>query len=225
MPKISNNSLPIHHKDIKRTFDIVIMYNQEYGFYAEIPSEFHEIVNHLSHEDCQLLFISKKYAKKHSMDNKYTSIITSPMEGQCLGRMKDCILKLMDKAITQRDVIIVFFNPKDLTTYNNHVHNLEHPQIGMQFGLTYAVETSVGEEKVYSIYPEGGYVESCIRKERKEISLYDKASTIIPDTPQNRETLEKLYTAFVVLNERLKEFTSSPEKLLKMISSNTKLLG
>lgn len=227
MPKISNNHMSIYHKDIKKNYTIVVMYNQEYTFYAVIPPEFKEIVHHLSDTERKDLFIHKKYASKrgsHIVDAAYDAIISATTEGDCLSRMRKCIESLMDKAIQQCKVIILFYNPKDTMNYNEHKYNDQHPQIGLQMGLTYAVETSVGDKKVYSLYREyEAFGEKHV--DRKELNLWNKAATIIPDTPENREALEYLYNALKLLNEKLTSFTATPEKLLEFIQSNVKLLN
>ncbi len=62
-------------------------------------------------------------------------------------------------------------------------------------------------------------------KNRKEINIWNSATTIIPDTPENRATLENLYNAFQGLNEKLKSFMQTPETLIEFIQSNVKLLN
>lgn len=227
MPKISNNPMSIYHKDIKKDYTIVVMYNQDYAFYAVIPPEFNDIVHHLSEPECKELFIQKKYTTKRGYRDanaKYDPVIAAPSEGECLSRMKKCLESFVDKSVQQRKVIILFYNPKDTTNYNEHKYNEHHPQIGMQMGLTYATETSVGDKKVYSLYRE---YEAFGRTnaDRKELNLWNKAATIIPDTPENRETLEYLYNALKLLNDKLASFTSTPEKLLEFIQSKVKLLN
>jgi hypothetical protein len=130
----------------------------------------------------------------------------------------------MDKAIVQRNVIILFFNPEYEVRYGNHKHNESHPQIGCQIGLTYAVESCVGDKKVYSLYKSHeAFGETKVQ--RTELSLWNKSVTIIDDTPANRAALESLYEAMNNLILKLKEFASSEEKLLGLIQSNIKLLG
>lgn len=227
MPKISNNDISVYHKDIRRNFKITVMYNQDHLFYAVIPSEFNEIINHLSGTECIELFIHKMYKAKNKniiKDATFTPIVTAGSEGECLSLMKKCLEQMVNKSIVQRKVIILFYNAKDNCNYNEHRYNDAHPQIGMQFGLTYAIETSVGESKVYSTYREWeAFGEK--RVDRTELRLYDGASTIIPDTPENRATLETLYNNLALLNSKIKDFTQTPETLLLFIESNIKLLN
>lgn len=226
MPKISTNEINIYHDDIKKALTIVVMYNQKFHFYAEIPNEFYSVVHHLPEDKLTELSIRIMHESKrwHSVNDPHKKIIVGDSESECLVKMKKCLEFLVDKSVQKRDVIILFYNPKDITNYNEHLMNNEHPMIGLQYGLTYAVETSVGDKKVYSIYTE---YEAFGRKNtnRRELSLWNKSSVIIPDTPHNRETLEQLYHALIALNEKLKSFTSTPEKLLEFIQSNIKLLN
>lgn len=224
MPKISNNSLRVYHKDISKNYDIVVMYNQKQHFYTNIPVEFKEVVHHLSTSERDTLFITEN--RVGGINSKeYVQVIEAESEVACLRRMEEALKVIVNKSIEQRNVIIVFYNPKDNTQYNEHIHNNEHPQIGLQFGLTYAVETSVGDKKVYSIYSQRELLSGETHTDRKELSLWNKASTIIPDTEENRKTLEQLYTGLVTLNEKLKDFTSTPEKMLEFIATNVKMLN
>lgn len=227
MPKISNHRIQVLHKDIKEWYDITVMYNQEFKFYGVIPDVFNLIVKHLSKDEMDKLNITKRFAKgsrSNSVNDDFDAIVYSTTEKECVQLLKDALLVLVGKKIVKTNVIIVFFNPKDNCQYGEMQYNKEHPQIGMQFGLTYAVETSVGDKKVYSVYTE---YETFGRKEvvRKEISLWNSSTTIIPDTKESRITLEEIYNAIHLLNTKLKEFTSTPEKLLGLIDSKIKLLN
>lgn len=221
MAKVSTHTIKTYQKDIQKEFKLNLMYNSEFKFHMEIPLEFYDVVHHLSNH----AELSIEKTRKAKGVNVFKYYVTAQTESLCLDNTKKCLEHLVDKSVVQRNVIIVFYNPKDLCNYNEHRYNEEHPQIGLQFGLTYAVETSVGDKKVYSIYPEGGYRNGCVLQNRKELHLWNTASTIIPDTPENRATLENLYNAFIGLNEKLKSFMQSPEKLLEFIKSNVKLLN
>jgi len=221
MAKVGTETISVYHKDIAKEFKVNLMYNSDLKFHIEIPLEFYDIVHHLDN----LVGLSIKKVKKSKDSDAFKYFVIAQTEVLCIGNMKKCLEYLIDKSIVQRNVIIVFYNPKDTCKYGNHIYNEEHPQIGLQFGLTYAVETCVGDKKIYSIYPEGGYIEGCVRKDRKELCLWNTASIIIPDAPENRAILENLYNAFIQLNEKLKSFTQTPEKLLEFIQSGVKLLS
>lgn len=226
MPKISNNSISIYHKEIRKDFSVVVMYNKDHFFYAKIPSEFDDIVNHLSDDQLKELFIVRNYKSRSDRfsQQNYTSVISADTEDECLARIKKCISALIDKAIKQRDVIIVFYNGEDRMNYNSHRYNDEHQQIGLKFGLTYAIESTVGDKKVYSTYTTyDSFGED--KTVRHEMSLWNEAATIIPDTKENRAMLENLYTNLDKLNNQLKKFTGSEEVMLEFISSNIKLLN
>lgn len=222
MPQISKNNVEIYHEDIRKYYTITVMYNKDEHFYAIVPGEFHDIVHHLSKEEMDEMGISKKH--KRRFEAEYQPIVSTETEHDCLQGMTKAIKKLTGKAIEQRDVIIVFYNADFTSRYNSHEHNAEHPQIGMQYGLTYAVETSVGDKKVYSLYSKLDWFGE-EKTTRYEIDLYNKASTIIPDTEENRKMLEQLYSNFKELNKRLTEFTSTPETMLELISNGVKMLN
>jgi hypothetical protein len=224
MPTISNNSVRVWNKEIDKTYDIVIKYNQKHHFYTNIPESFKEIVHHLTDDEREKMFI-QELVKGPYGSNEYEQIISGETESECLGRIKDCLTVVVDKALVQKKVIIVFYDGADTVTYNNHRYNNEHPQIGLKFGLTYAIETSVGDKKVYSTYTtRRGIIDDKEIVERHELSLWNKAATIIPDTEENRNALELLYTNLNILNEKMKEFTSTPVRMLEFIATNVKML-
>lgn len=222
MPKISKNSIRVHHKDIEKLFDVDIMYNQRYKFYAKIPDEFRDIVIHYSDNRLKELSLEKIYKGKYSSGD-YSFAVCDSNEQDCLNKMKVCLKELIGESIEKRDVIIVFYDPRDITSFGHYKYNKKHPLIGYRFGLTYAVETKVGEDKVYSIYTE---YESFGRKKtnRQEINLMNERCIVIPDTHENREVLEALYSKMVELKDKLKEFTNTPEDMLQFIASGIKML-
>jgi len=224
MGKVGTKIIETYQKDIQKEFRVNLMYNSRLKFHIEIPIEFEEVVLHISRADLMSMGIENILVSK--AEKKYKHYVVAETESQCMEQTKKCLEYMIDKSIIQRDVIIVFYNPKDNVQYGNIVHNAEHPQIGLQFGLTYAVETSVGENnKVYSIYPKEGWRNGCILQNRKELNLWGKICTVIPDTLENRMTLEQLYNAFMQLNKKLTEFTKTPDALLDFIQSNVKLLN
>jgi len=227
MAKISNNNIKVWHKDIAKNYDVSINYSQWHHFYAAIPAEFQKITEHLSDEEQKKLFIVSHKTSKYRSE-LHSHVVEAETEADCLNRITEALKILVDKAIVQRKVIIVFYNPKDTCQYNDHHYNDMHPQIGLQFGLTYAIETSVGEKKVYSTYtsyksPFNEDEEEIVN--RHELNLYSKSSVIIPDTDENRVMLEQLYGNLKILIKKLDDFTSTPEKMLEFISSNVKMLN
>lgn len=228
MAKVSTHTITVYHEDIHKEFKIGVLYNSDNGFHVEVPDNFREVCKHLSYDERQKKNIVTVYKTKRDQvfyNDNFKFYIKGITEQEVINNTISCFKFLITKSIVQRDVIIVFFNPKDNCLYNEHLHNKEHPQIGMQFGLTYAVESTVGENKVYSIYPEGGYRNGVTIQNRKEIRLRGDYSTIIPDTPENRITLETIYKGFITLNEKLKDITKTPDVLLEFIQSNQKLIG
>lgn len=225
MPKISRNDMTIHHADIKKYFEVEIMYNQENLFYAKIDPSFDELFDHATHAKLNEFKATRFYkSSRYRLTNgPYSRIVKGDTESECLSNIRKFYEHFLTETIQKRDVIIVFYNPKDTTNYQQHKYNDAHPQIGMQFGLTYAVETTSGDKKVYNQYKTfDSFGEQIIQ--RTELSLWNKASVIIDDTPGNREFLEGLYKALFTLNEKLAQFTATPDDLLNLIANNQKLL-
>ncbi len=225
MTKISTNNISIYHKDIKKDFKVIVCYSTSHKFYIEIPKDLYDVANHEDETTRHKYNIKKIFKTKKYTETNYKLVVCGITEDEVIINAELCIKFLLGKSIVQRDVIIVFYNPKDLCDYNGHHYNQEHPQIGMQFGLTYAVETTSGDKKVYSIYPKGGHMQGCINTNRKEINMHNRSGTIIPDTPENREKLESIYNTFIKLNETLTNILKTPENLLGFIQNNTKLLN
>lgn len=219
MPKISNNRIKLYHQDVEEYADVVIMYNSKDKFYSVFPESFSDIIHHLPEEEMKRLKIEKSWSK----NTKGLIIIKSDSEEGCLSDMKKALTGLIDKRIIKREVIMVFYKSDDKYYYHDESYNVKHPQIGMNFGLSYATETSIEDKKVYSMYRERE-VFGENRIDRREINLYNERVTIIPDTPQNRETLETLYDGFQKLNNKMKELTETPDSLVAFIDSNLKIL-
>lgn len=224
MPKISKHSIKVFHKDIDKYFDVVVNYNQKLHFYITIPMEFTEALLTVAEKEMQELSIKKTYSKGYA-NKDYSFIITSESEENCLKQAKTCFKVLMDKTLVQRAVIVVLYYPNDIIGLADHRYTKGFEQIGIRFGLTYATETTSGDKKIYSTYEEHDMFGEK-RIERKELNLWGKNSTtIIPDTPKNRQMLEKLYDNLMQLRNKLKEFTSSPETMLDFIDRGVKMLN
>lgn len=225
MPKIRKQTISVRHGEVSKNFDLTTMYDQEDAFYIELPIEFKSLIHHTENSELDGLQISKKYRSKYGrydadMDS-YKAIVSANNEQECLSKAKAAIKHFMDKIIAKRNVIIVFYYPKASSSYNRHYYNPQYDQIGIQFGLTYAVESSVGDKKVYSMYRTSENNPEHMR----ELSLWGDNSTIIDDTEENRRFLEQLYDALKALNEKISSFTKNEESLINMISSGVKLLS
>jgi len=222
MPKIRTETIHVQHKDIRRTFQLNLMYNGTDKFNIVIPEEYHEIINHLEDKELEANSVSCKAKSKTSREPIYFT--HAETEEECLQRTKKFLHILTDKEIVQRNVILVFYNQNNVGHYGTLRHNKEHPQIGMKYGLTYAVETSVADKKVYSLYIEKQRMDGTTWQDRLEISLWNELVTVIPDTPENRKVLEDIYNAFINLNEKMKTFTKNSDSMLEFIQSKVKML-
>lgn len=222
MPKISTNKERLTIDGLSTLVDIVIMYNQHHRFYTVIPDKYKDTCNCLTQDQLSEFSLEQEYKSKTRGligNGEYKWIITDNNEHDCLLKAKKCLKHLICNEAQNEDVIILFYNGNAITTYNNHRYNTEHPQIGIQFGLTYAIKTHLGGDK--AIYYQRTGIDG---KNRVELNLWNKSATIIPDTPENRAVLENLYEKMKNLNEQLKGFTKTPEDLLNLINSNIKLL-
>ena len=220
MPKISQNQVTIYHSDLSKQFTIVVMYNSEFKFYSKIPSEFHDTVKHLSENQMKKLFMVSR-SRKHN--SEFSPAVCADSEDDCIIKTKTAYKFLMTMSIEKRDVIIVFYENRDVCSYGDLEHNKEHPQIGLRFGLTYAVETTSGDKKVYNIYDKyEAFGEERIK--RREIHIWNQHCTVIPDSPENRIFLESLYEALKGLNQKITSISESEPKLLEFINSNQKML-
>lgn len=222
MPKIGKRSVTIYHKDMRRVFEFDMMYNGEHLFYGKIPNEFNDAFDHLSSEKLRELSAEKAYKRKFQK-GEFSRIVHSNHEGTCESKMKELISLLMDSQIKKREVIVLFYDATDNCRYGDFEQNPEHPQIGLRMGLTYCVETTLGDKCVYNIYTEReAFGEK--RVDRKEIRL-TRGCVVIDDNPKNREFLENIYIKMSQLNNNLALFTKDKDSLLDLIESNQKLLG
>jgi len=217
MPKISTKYIRVRNQDIDKGFDVVINYNKDFLFYAAIPIEFQHAVEHLTAQELKVLKI--EMFRKSRADVHGYPIVSSASETGCEADMKKALDFLISKTIAKRNVIIVDFKSE---SYNRGIPtNPEHPVIGIAFSLTYAVESTSGENKVYSLYETYGD-----RVTRTEIYMHNRdLFRIIDDTPENRSALETLYKALNDLKEKLAHFTKDNNILLDFIQSNVKLLN
>lgn len=231
MPKISKNTIQIYNKKQSNTnFVIDILYNQDLKFYAVIPAAFNENFDLLSGSELEGFAATRKYKSvtdRVSSTQNFERIISSDTEVGVLSNMKRFLEYLIDFTIVSRNVIILFFNTNG-TTYNNmSFAKSKYPQIQMELGLVYCVETSipnVGTPK-YMQYRKterlsGGFIE-----EKSEFNIWGKQCTVIDDTEENRAFLEKIYNGFSELISAMKEFTKTPEALLQLIGSGLRLIG
>lgn len=226
MPKISNNQVTIYKETIKLHYTVVIMYNQNNMFYAVVPEEFNEHVKHLTDDERKTLYVS--YERTNSrLQTKESSrfIICAETEQLCLERWKTAIKILAEKKIEKRNVIIIHFIPNNTTSYGSMSYNREHTQIGLQFGLAYALETKSGDTKNYKRIHTHKDNNGNEHTSYQDMSIYRGSCTVIDDTEENRLFLNNLYNALKNLHDKLKDYTSTSESILQLIQSGTKLIG
>lgn len=230
MPKISTNNIRVFNDNINETFQIEVNYNKDNLFYAVVPEQFNEAWDHLSEAEMKEFKTQKLHKSKHSMfsGGQFKRIVSDSHEAECIESMRKLLQKLIKECIVKKDVIIVFYNPKDNCQYGNFEENKQHPQIGMQFSLTYAQETSVGNgKKIYNVFRhyKSGITEERDETSRREVSVWGGNYTIIDDTPENRIFLEDIYFKLNNLKLALTEYTKSPETLVQLIESKQLLLA
>lgn len=228
MPKISTNNIRIYTKKINEDFSIEVHYNQDNLFYAVLPERLNEAWDHLTEEQKKEFGASQYFKSMRDRMNgtNFKRIVSAANEGECLIAMKKVIESLIVSSIITRNVIVVFCNPKDNCQYGSFQENEHHPQIGVQFSLTYAVETRVGNGKnVYNIFKTYTGLRDEVETTRRELNFYGPNYTVIDDTPENREFLENVYSKLVALKDALKEYTQTPESLLQLIASKQLLIS
>lgn len=222
MARVGHLNITVYGEHINKEFKLALNFNQEHDFHVFLPDELNDSFKHI--EDLNKYSARFHYKNRHetSAGKNWKAMVYGKTESECLASAKEILNYLAGASIKQRNVIIVFYKSDDTCKYNDHRYNNEHPQIGIKFGLTYAVETTLGEKKIYSQYREVDFP-SGQKIDRKELSLWNSAATIIDDTDANREMLERIYTAFVGLREKLNKITETPQALLKFIESNGNL--
>ena len=222
MAKIRQTSIRVTNTDVQKYYEVVIQYNSELKFFIEVPKEFYAVLETFSNEELAGLFIEKVYKRRFDQSN-YKFVVSQSSESMCLDRTKDSIRELMNRTVTKREVIIVFFNPKHVTEYGGLAHDKDFPQIGMQYALTYCTESASGDKKVYSIFT----MQDCFGEQkeiRTDVRIWNRNCIVIDDTPSNRFVLEDIYNNLNKLILNLKEFTRDSESVVKFIESNVKLL-
>jgi len=215
MPKISKYHMYYRHKGVQKNTEVQVMYNQKFIFYVKVPDEMAKACRVIGRDKRDNLCI-EEFNRKTSDSPETDYVICGGTESKCEENTRDAYAALSELSAVEKNVIIVLFE-NQTTTFNRHSYNNEHPQLAIKFGLTYAVETEISGSKEYTV--EDSF------KNRKILSLWNSGSTIIPDTEDNRESLELIYEALKTIHDRLEKFTESSEAMVKMIQNNVKLLA
>lgn len=224
MPKIANHVIKIHGEKITESYKVEINYNSSEGFYIRVPEILLPAYSHLTDQDKITHNASFFYKRKMDHYNgKGTPIVSGDSEANVCENARKLFLKLAQSAITERPVILIFYEDKE--TGRNHHTTQGFDPTGLEFGLTFCIETSVaGGDPVYYEYTERErFGEPVI--DRRAIHVWNSNCTIIDDTPGNKEFVINLYKALKELRTKMKNFTSTSEKFLQLIASNQKLLN
>lgn len=217
MAKIGKEYIGINKEGIHKSFNVDVEYTRSNGFFIVIPVELQ--------------------SKAEILKDNYSSIVRSKVEVfivqgknemDCINNAKLEFFNLLKSTIKERAVIIVLYEPDNNCTFGEHQYNKEHTQIGLRMGLTYAIEVeSLG--KLSYFLQEGmltgdGLSPSFRYKSGTNLRIWERGSTIIDDTPDNRLFLETLYLNLKVLNDKLGTFTKTPESMQNFIESKVKLI-
>ena len=190
---------------------IEIWYSDE-EFYSPLKEE-----QQRKYEGFDTEVLKKFNLREHPIKRgKNVIVLSDKTEAALITKIKKFYEKELKDTTTSRDVIIVHFN-SPTTHYGGHAYNEEHPQIGLQFGLTYATEFVIGTEKSYSSKAKAGYGHGKFR-------IWDSDMTILDDTKENRAWLEQLYMALQNVETALTTITENNKTLQEFISSGQKLL-
>lgn len=220
MPKISSNkSIRIETEKFKGHKVVDVHYNKEWRFYVQIPDEYtsqFDSIEKIPHTGR----IGRWFGQGNDPRKK---IVHGQSEEEVLERAKEVFTLLAATGLEERNVILVKY-----VSYNENDgrhSDYDHVDVGLELALCYAVEvTTPGQKPKYYKYQEYGYGEEKEMRKREVNTGWSK-DIAIPDTPDNREFLERIHAATRKLADEMTKYTETPEKLLELIQSNQKLIG
>jgi hypothetical protein len=234
MAKISKKTERLRDGEIDQHIEFTVFYNSDIGFYAEVPGDYGENFDQLDDEQLKKLAGQKKYGRKYaSADEPHKRIVVATTEDELVEAMKTMVLHLIKMTLAKVPVILIEF--EDKSEHADSMYQVvkrqrrgmgddyrdpnELPTVGLEFSATYCFQVSAsgGKDRFYK-YDE--------HKRRTEVHLgWREKKTMIPDTPENRLFIEELHKALYTLVTKMREFTATPEDMLKLIDSRQKLLS
>lgn len=222
MPKIKSYTKTVSNGKSEIRLDYDVMYNQDHHFYIEIPKVFEETFSLMPRDqlkpfNAETVRMGRAYGKQ---------IVSSFSEAGVLGHFHDIIKHLLSSTTEERPVIMLFYQDTG-GSYNSHKYNDEHEQLGLLFGLTYAIEIALPgggkkycvEHKVKNLFVKEGEPE--FRVNREFFSPW--SCPIIDDTPENRAKLDSLYIGFKNIKIALESLSKTSESVLNFIENSTQL--
>lgn len=227
MPKIGIRSKSFEIDYVKHDIDFEVHYSSELKFFAVLPKEYREKVDLLTDQEKKDFAIRMERGGKSTWSQNGKPVVISETEAGAIDLMVKLLNHFISATSKRREVILVWFS-QETEKGNYYNYNEQHRKIGATIGLFYCTEISSGNVFKYwklekSQFNWMGSGEN--RETRSAVTWYGDGPLILEDTPENRSKAEALYLAMKTLSERLKDLTSSGEKLLEYIQPNLKLIG
>lgn len=233
MAKISNKTINIRHDDLDEVIEIQVFYSSGYGFWAQVPSSVVEAFDQLDKEtDLPKWFGDRRYARKYSTQHEpHKRVVYGTSEDEVVSRMKALVTHLLGVTAVKEAVIIVTFEESDYE--GDRKKDREDPdpsklgEVSLTLSLQYCyrVTTSSGKEKFYVYTEQEWHGENETVRREIHTGNWRSKDIIIPDTADNRAFLEELHKALRILVKKMKQFTASPDDMLKMIQARQNLLN
>jgi hypothetical protein len=216
MPKIRTHEVVYTITPNRHRANVAIMYDVNVKlFYVAIPDDFNDCITSMPDA------LKEKYNIKYvrGIRGIYGEAIIHEQESELITGLEGLFHYCGNAIKSVRNVIIVYSNSQshsDTEKWRNMGCNRERFKLKQDFCFDLAVETKVGEGKAIYTYQGVTYTNTI---------GYNEKSIIIDDTPENRAFLEDVYSRFDTLIVNLKNFFSSSETVLQLITSNQKLLN
>jgi hypothetical protein len=183
-------------------------------FFIDIPEDLIETVKMLE-EQWKDLGITLRRLRGGVIKH----VIYSDLEVSLINKVPSTLVKIKELQTTTREVIVIYF---DDTVQFGSGPTVTKSFIGYKIAYLYCheVSTSEGTEKRY-------FKEQLIGGKRQEYAVdigYHFKGVILADTPENRKTIESLYSKTQNLIEFLKELCNSEDRFLELAAQSNKLL-
>lgn len=200
MPKVGKET--IHYRERKKHWAVDLYYNRSTQFYFKIPDELTGMVESISSE--------QRKERRIFLDQYDNWIVDGSTESELIKNATEAFKFLFNTTAKERDVIVILFSDENNMTFGSHQYNKEHPLLSIRMGITYCKEYDVNGEKSYIMTDED------FPSRNKKISIMGGYSSVINDTPENREIVEKVYEALIKTGRKLDEVLKDENEIKKL---------